>query len=261
MFTERTLGDELAAVRAAYAPDALVLNCATDFETLDPEVAEELLLVTDSVDPLAIDPSWVPSTAPDQLHQYADAEFTVGLPGDGGVVWTTQTTPACVLVKPRLETSPDSFVDFLVAEALVQTGLGEPETFLGFFGDRYADLAAVTDPRLDPAGTYQLAVALYEAYLGLRTREAFETWAADYPDLHAAWADAGDRLQPRLSDLSSEVARGQTNFPAAAELACSAVKHGLDLPTPFAALDTDAYREHGAEYAVQWAEKTFEQLD
>lgn len=261
MFTERSLGEELDAVRAAYAPDAVVLNCATDFETLDPEVAEELLLVTDSVDPLSPDPSWVPRTAPEQLHHYAGSDFTVGLPGDGGVAWTTQTTPACVLVKPRLESSPESFVDFLVAEAIVQTRLGEPETFLGFFGEQYADLAAATDPRLDPAGTYQLAVALYEAYLGLQTREAFETWAEDYPELHEAWADAGDRLEPRLSDLPTEVARGQTNFPAAAELACSAVKHGPELPTPFDALDTAAYRDHGAEYAVQWAGKTFEQLD
>jgi hypothetical protein len=260
MFTERTLGDELDAVRAAYAPDALVLNCATDFETLDPDVAEELLLVTDSVEPLAIDPSWVPGTAPEQLHRYADAEFTVGLPGDGGVAWTTQTDPPCVLVKPRLETSPESFVDFLVAEALVQTSLGEPEQFVAFFAERYPDLAAVTDERLGPSGTYQLAVALYEAYLGLQTRELFEFWDDDYPALSDAWADAGERLEPRLGDLSTELARGQTDFAAAAELACSAVKHGLELPTPFSALDAAAYGEHGAAYAVQWAETTMETL-
>ena len=45
-------------------------------------------------------------------------------------------------------------------------------------------------------------------------------------------------------------------FPEATEYACSAIKHGLELPTPFGALDTDAYREYGAEYAVTWAEKT-----
>jgi hypothetical protein len=38
------------------------------------------------------------------------------------------------------------------------------------------------------------------------------------------------------------------------------VKHDLDPPAPFAALDTQAYRDHGAEYAVRWAEKTFSQL-
>jgi len=260
MFTERSLDGELAGVRDRYAPDARVLNCATDFETLDPAVAEELLLVTDSVDPLVRDPAWIPANAPDQLREFVGSDFAIGLPGDGGVAWTTQTEPACVFVKPRLETSPDSFVDFLVAEALVQTSLGAPEQFLDFFGERYADLAAVADERLGPSGTYQLAVALYEAYLGRQTREEFAGWADDYPALHAAWVDAGERLEPRLSDLSGEVARGQTDFAAAAELACSAVKHDVEVPTPFAALDTSAYLDHGADYAVQWTETTFEKL-
>ena len=127
MFSERAIEGDVAAVRDAYAPDTVVLNAATDFETLDPAAAEDLLLVTDAVDPLALDPSWLPDSAPDQLHQYVGSDFTVGLPGDGGVAWTTQTEPACVVVKPRLETSPDAFVDFLVAEALVETGFGEPE--------------------------------------------------------------------------------------------------------------------------------------
>lgn len=260
MFSERALDGDVAAVRETYAPDAVVLNAATDFETLDPAAAEDLLLVTDSVAPLSLDPSWLPDSAPDQLGRYAGSEFTVGLPGDGGVAWTTQTEPVCVIVKPRLETSPDAFVDFLVAEAIVEASLGEPEQFVEFFGGRYRDLAAVTDPRIGPTGTYQLAVALYDAYLGLQTREAFETWADDYPDLYDAWTDAGERLQPRLGDLSTELARGQTDFAAAAELACSALKHGLELPAPFAALDTAAYGDHGADYAVRWAEKTFDQL-
>jgi len=261
MFTERSLKGDLVAVRSTYAPDAVVLNCATDFETLDPAVAEELLMQTTSIDPVSPDPSWVPEDAPELLQRYVGSEFTIGLPGDGGVAWTHQTDPPCVLVKPRLETSPSAFVDFLVAEALVQTSLDEPEQFLGFFGEQYADLAAVTDPQLDAAGTYQLAVALYDAYLGRQTRQEFSEWAQAYPDLYDAWADAGERLEPRLSDLSGEVARGQTDFAAAAELACSGVKHGLDLPAPFGALDTAAYRDHGAAYAVRWAEKTFEQLD
>ena len=260
MFSERALNGELAAVRDAYAPDAAVLNSSTDFETLDPATAEDLLLVTDSVDPLTLDSSWLPDSAPDQLRRYVGSDFTVGLPGDGGVAWTTQTEPACVIVKPRLETSPGPFVDFLVAEALVETGLDEPEQFVEFFGERYRDLAAVTDPHVGSTGTYQLAVALYDAYLGLQTRTAFESWAADYPELHAAWDDAGERLRSRVEGLSTELARGQTDFAAAAELACSAVKHGLELPAPFAALDTAAYGDHGADYAVRWAEKTFEQL-
>jgi len=261
MFSERTVDGDVAAVRDAYAPDAVVLNAATDFETLDPAAAEDLLLVTESVDPLSLDLSWLPDSAPEQLERYVGSDFTVGLPGDGGVAWTTQTEPACVIVKPRLETSPESFVDFLVAEAIVETSLGEPEQFVAFFGDRYRDLATVTDPHVGPTGTYQLAVALYDAYLGRQTRAAFETWADDYPDCYDAWADAGERLQPRLSDLPGEVARGQTDFAAAAELACSAVKHDLELPAPFAALDTAAYEDHGADYAVRWAEKTIEQLD
>jgi len=260
MFSERAIDGDVAAVREAYAPDAVILNSATDFETLDPAAAENLLLVTESVDPLALDPAWLPDSAPAQLERYVGGEFTVGLPGDGGVAWTTQTEPACVVVKPRLETSPSSFVDFLVAEAIVETSLGEPEQFVEFFGERYRELAAITDPRIGPTGTYQLAVALYDAYLGLRTREVFGSWADDYPGLYDAWADAGERLQPRLSDLSGEVARGGTDFAAAAELACSAVKHGLELPAPFAALDTAAYGDHGADYAVRWAEKTLEQL-
>jgi len=249
MFSERALDGAVAAVRDDHAPDAVVLNAATDFETLAPATAEELLLLTQSVEPVDPDSSWVPDSAPEQLHRYVGADFTVGLPGDGGVVWTIQTEPACIVVKPRLETSPESFVDFLVAEALVEASLGEPEQFLSFFADQYRELAAVTDPRLGPTGTYQLAVALYDAYLGRQTRQIFE-----------GWADAGERLEPRLADLSGEVARGQTDFSAAAELACSAVKHGLELPAPFAALDTEAYGDHGADYAVRWAEKTFEQL-
>jgi len=261
MFTERTLDGELAAVRATHAPDALVLDCDQDFETLDPAVAEDLLLVTDSVEPVTVDPEWVPASAPDELHRYAGGDFTIGLPGDGGVAWTRQTDPPCVLVKPRLAGSPDEFVDFLIAEALVEVGLDAPESFPGFFGERYRDLSAASEPRLSPAGTYQLAVALYDALLGLRTRETFAGWADEHPALFAAWQDAGERLEPRLSDLPGEVARGRTDFAAAAELACSAVKHGLELPTPFAALDSAAYPEHGADYAVEWAERTFAELE
>jgi hypothetical protein len=57
------------------------------------------------------------------------------------------------------------------------------------------------------------------------------------------------------------VATGETSFAAAAELACSAVKHAVDPPTPFGALDTAAYRHHGAEYAVEWIERTLTELE
>jgi hypothetical protein len=258
MFTERDLTGELPAVRDAHAPDALVLDCERDFETLDPAVAEELGLLVDSLDPASYDPEWVPADAPEELHRYASSDFTIGMPEDGGVTWTHQTDPPVLLVKPRLETSPGPFVDFLIAEALVETGLGVPEQFLGFFEAHYRELSEAVP--LAAPGVYQLAGALYTAYVGLQTREVFTDWDGAYPDLHDAWADAGERLDPRLSDLSSELAMGQSDFPAAAELACSAVKHGRDLPAPFAALDSSAYAQAGPEYAVAWARKTFEKL-
>jgi hypothetical protein len=263
MFESRGLDGALAAVRETHAPDALVLNTERDFETLDPAVAEELGLLVDGLDPVGYPEEWLPSEVPDQLARYAGSDFTVGLPGDGGVTWTRQTEPPVVFVKPRLRTSPEPFVDFLLAEALVEVGLELPESFLPFFGERYHELAAAVP--LDPPGVYQLAAALYTAYCGLHTREVFADWAGEYPDLFDAWVDAGERLEPRLSDLSTEVARGQTEFPAAAELACSAIKHAADdrieVPTPFAALDASAYAQTGPEYAVEWARKTFEKLD
>ncbi|ELZ28209.1 hypothetical protein C475_05370 [Halosimplex carlsbadense 2-9-1] len=261
MFTERDLSPDIAAVRDEHAPDALVLDCARDFETLPAAQAEDLALVTDALDLQSFPDEWLPTDAPELLRRYASDELTVGAPGDGGVAWTRQTDPPVVLVKPRLEGSPDAFVDFLVAEALVQVGLDRPEHFLGFFGERYPDLAAAGERRLDPTATYQLAAALYDAYLGLHTRAVFADWDGDHPDLFDAWADAGERLEPRLADLSTELARGETGFGDAAELACAAIKHGQEPPTPFGALDTEAYREYGADYAVQWAEKTFDRLD
>jgi len=264
MFEERDLSPSLAAVREDHGPGALVLDCERDFETLPPAVAEELGLLVDGLDPVSHPAEWLPSDAPEQLVRYAGDEFTVGMPGDGGVAWTRQTEPPTVFVKPRLEGSPESFVSFLVANALVESGLGHPEHFLGFFAERYPELARAA--ALSPADTYQLAAALYDAYLGLHTREVFAAWDGEYDDLHAAWVDAGERLRPRLDGLSAAVATGDTSFAAAAEFACSAIKHAagghdIDLPAPFGALDTAAYRHHGVSYAVQWAETTFEKLD
>lgn len=258
MFEPRDLPDELAAVRRAHAPDALVVDTERDFRTLEPAVAESLGMLVDAFEPFTAPDEWVPASAPDALQQYAGDAFTVGLPGDGGVAWTRQTRPPTVFVKPRLEGSPDAFVEFLLAEALVQVDVAPHESFLAFFGDQYPALAAATP--LSPADSYQLGAALYDAYVGRLTRPVFEGWADDRPDLHAAWVDAGERLGPRLADLPGEVARGETEFAAAAELACAALKHGLDLPDPFAALDTSAYEQHGAGFAVQWAETTFEKL-
>ena len=260
MFDERDLPAELHGVRDEYAPKAVVIDTERDFETLPPAVAESLGLYVDSIAPASYPIEWLPPSAPDQLAEYAGEDFTVGTPGDGGVAWTVQTDPPVVLVKPRLRGSPSEFIDFLVAEALVQIGLDMPEFFLPFFGDAYRDLDAATT--LSPADTYQLAVALCEAYIGLHTRDVFETWDDEaYPDLHEAWRDAGERLSPRVSDLPEAVALGRTDFADAAELACSAIKHDIEIPTPFGALDTEAYREYGPNYAVQWTQRTFEQID
>lgn len=258
MFEERDLTPAQADVRETHAPEALVFDTERDFETLDPALVENLGLVVDRFDPLSYPAEWVPESAPEALHRLVSNEFTIGMPGHGGIEWTHQTVPPTVFVKPRLGDSPDDFVEFLVAEGLVQVGLDRPEHFLGFFREDYPDFSEAVPMR--PLNTYQLAVGLYEAYLGLETREIFAGWADEQPELHEAWVDAGERLGKRLEDLPNEIAAGETDFATATELACNGVKHDLDLQAPFAALDTQAYLEHGPDYAIRWAEKTFEKL-
>ena len=289
MFSTRPLDDDLAAVRDRYAPGSPVLDVETDFETLPPAAAEDLGLFVNALDPASYPAEWLPEPVPDLLRKHVGPTFTVGLPGDGTVVRTAQTDPPTVLVKRRAEGTPDDFLAFLIAERLVQIGCepapgavggdagstaGDaprlPETFLPFFGERYPDLDAAIrrpDPEtgasttgFGPTDTFQVANALFDAWVGLHTRDAFASWSEEYPRLFDAWADAGERLSGRLGDLSAEVARGDTDFPSATEYACSAVKHDLDLPAPYGALDTAAYRERGATYAVAWAEKTFAAL-
>ncbi|WP_372910440.1 hypothetical protein [Salinigranum sp.] len=257
-FERRSLTGEVAAVREAYAPDSLVLDVGRDFETLPPAVAEDLGLLADSLAPASYPSEWLPDDVPETLAHYASSDFTIGLPSDGTVVWTRQTVPPTVLVKFRARGTPDEFLQFLLAEAFVELSLDVPESFLPFFGERYVALDAAVGS--GPADVFQVAAALYDAWVGLQTREVFAGWGDDYPDLYDSWRDAGDRLAGRLDDLPAEVARGKTSFAAATEYACSAVKHDLDPPAPFAALDTQAYRDHEAEYAVRWAEKTFAQL-
>ncbi|MFB6101175.1 MAG: hypothetical protein ABEJ73_01250 [Haloplanus sp.] len=259
MFERRSLPEDLDAVRASHAPESLVLDVDTDFETLPPATAEDLGLLVDALDPASYPAAWVPDDAPRPLHRYAGSDFTIGLPGDGTVTWTRQTDPPTVLVKARAEGTPDEFLDFLIAEALVEVGLDVPESFLPFFGSHYPDLDAAIP--LDPASVYQIAAALYDGWLGRQTRPIFADWADESPRLHDAWIDAGDRLRGRVEGLPGAVARGETAFPDATELACAAIKHGLDLPAPFEALDTTAYVDYGAEYAVRWATTTFEKLD
>lgn len=258
MFTERSLAGEVEAVREAYAPEALVFDVATDFETLPPAAAEDLGLVVDALDPKRYPDDWLPDDAPALLRRYAGSDFTIGMPGDGTVVWTRQTRPPTVLLKRRAQGTPEAFLEFLLAEAFVQLDLGVPEHFLPFFGPRYRRLDDAVG--LGSGDVYQIAAALFDGWIGLRTREEFAAWGDTYPELFETWVDAGDRLEPRLNDLPSAVARGDVRFPEATEYACSAIKHGLELPPAFAALDTAAYEEHGAAYAVRWAEKTFERL-
>ncbi|EMA40912.1 DUF7089 family protein [Halobiforma nitratireducens] len=262
MFEPRDLSEPVAGVRDDHAPDALVFDCERDFETLPPAQAEELGLVTDSIQPATYPDSWLPEDAPSLLARYAGSDLTVGMPGDGSVVWTRQTDPPVVLVKPRVEGTPEPFLQFLLAEAFVELGLEVevPEHFIGFFEDSYPELDAAT--ALDPNGTYQVAAALYDGWVGLQSREVFAEWHgdSDRPQLGDAWQDAGSRLEDRVSGLPRAVARGETEFADATELACAAIKHAIELPAPFAALDTDAYRTHGADYAIRWAEKTFDSL-
>jgi hypothetical protein len=259
MFTERDLTPAVAAVKEEH--DSLVLDAEQDFETLPAAAAEDLGLLVDDLDPLSAPDTWLPPDAPEVLREYASNAFTVGMPGDGSVAWTRQTDPPVVVCKPRLDDTPDAFADFLVAEAVVQAGLGDPEHFLGFFADRYPAFDAAFDP-LGPVETYQVAAACHDASLGLAARDIFAGWqtGATTP-LFEAWVDAGDRLTGRLEGLPGGVARGETDFADAAELACNGVKHALDIPAPFDALDAAAYRDHGAAYAVRWAEKTAETVE
>jgi len=259
MFDRRDLDDDVAAVRDEHAPDAVVLDVAADFETIPPAAAEDLGLFADGLTPASYPAAWLPEDAPSALVTYAGTDFTVGMPGDGTVTWTRQTTPAAVLVKKRAEGTPAGFRRFLLAEAFVQLGTDAPEHFLPFFGEAYPALDAAVP--LGPGEVYQIAAALYDAWLGIQTRDFFREWEATHPGLYDAWTDAGARLEGRLSTLTEAVARGGTSFPEATEYACSAVKHGLDLPAPFAALDTEAFVEYGPEYGVRWAEKTFEKLE
>ena len=259
MFDRRDLSDDVDAVREAHAPGALVLDVSADFETIPPAAAEDLGLLVDALDPATYPSEWLPEDAPSALVAYASSDFTVGMPGDGTVAWTRQTSPPTVLVKKRAEGTPSEFLDYLLAEAFVQIGTDAPEHFLPFFGERYRDLDDAAP--LGPADVYQIAAALYDAWLGLQTRDVFAAWEETQPRLFDAWEDAGSRLEGRLSRLPRAVARGETSFAEATEYACSAVKHDLDLPAPFAALDTRAFVEYGPEYGVTWAKKTFEKLE
>jgi len=253
MLSERSLSGALAAVRSARTPDAIVLDAERDFETLSPEGLSELREYVEGPTPHPAEADWLPEEAPELLGVLVGPDPVVGMPGDGAVAWTPRTDPPVVIVKGRTEGSPAAFMEFLLAEALVELGVDLPEHFLDFFGSDFPEF--VEGLGADPATAYQIAVAVCEAYRGHHTRPVFEGWAGEHESLHDAWLDAGDRLDERLDGLAVEVAGGQTAFADAAELACAGVKHGLDVPTPFSPLGSAAFEEYGASFAVKWAEK------
>jgi hypothetical protein len=213
MFSQRDLAGDLAAVREAYAPEAIVLDCDRDFQTLPPEHRDDLALLVDSLSPSEYDADWLPEDAPQILYRLASSDFVVGTPGDGAVAWTTQTEPPVVFVKARIEGTPEAFADFLVAEALVEAGLGLHEQFLGFFEDEYRAFDDAVDA--DPASVYQLASACCDAYRGLHTREEFESWGEDYPDLHEAWVDAASTASRGKSRAARRRSRTPPSWRAA----------------------------------------------
>jgi hypothetical protein len=174
MFDHRELSSPVAAIKDAYAPNAIILDVESDFETIPPAIAEGLGIFVESVTPSSYPTDWLPSDAPSPLIQYAGSEFTIGMPGDGTVTWTRQTTPPTILIKQRAAGTPTQFLEFLIAEAIVQIDTGVPEHFLPFFESAYTELDSAVP--LGPAEVYQLAVALYDAWVGLQTRPTFNSF-------------------------------------------------------------------------------------
>lgn len=259
MFHSYGMRDDLRNLRDDYMADVEVIECAREFETMPEDWVYELAIITDAIDPVTYPPEWIPPSAPAALDRHVGADPVVGLPGDGGVTWTKQTDPPLVIVKPRLGGAPEDFRDFLVAEAIVQLSLAHPETAIAFFRESYPTMQTATGDDADLA--FRLAVSLFDAWKGLSTRKHFREWGDDYARLHAAWEDAGQRLGPRIDSLPALLSNRSIRFGEATELACSAIKHDIPLPTPYDALDVDAYRERGAPFAVRWTERTLEQLD
>ena len=259
MFSTYRLTGDGAALKEAVAPDLLVLTSEQEFETMPTDWLFELALVTDDIETTSYQEAWIPATAPRALQQLTGNDPVIGAAGDGGVTWTRQTDPPIVFLKPRTEGIPEAFLEFLVAEAMLDVVLSHPEHPLDFFAADYPLLQEAVGG--DPGLAHRLSGALTEAWCGLGRRERFRAWDDAYPSLYAAWRDAGERLAGRIQTLPSELASGSLGFAAATELACSAIKHDIRLPQPFDALDVAAYREHGSSFAIRWTERTFAQLD
>lgn len=258
MFSEYELGDDLRDLSESHGCDVRVVTAERDFEILPEEGLYEIALITEEISPTPASADWLSAESPSALTRLTKNDIAVGLPGDGGVTWTAQTTPALIIVKPRLTGAPSDFIDFLVAEAILQLARGHPEHLLAFFGDNYRSLERAVNDDTDLA--YRLAVSLFMGWQGLDTRPTFQTWENEYPRLGEAWSSAGDHLEDRVNALPALMADGSLGFGAATELACSALKHDLSLPAPFRALDVTAFRDHGARFAVTWAERTYDEV-
>lgn len=257
MFAARDCSATVHGLREEVLADGLVVDCAREFDVLSEDLLYELALFTDDVDPIPYPDDWIPDDAPDPIARLAGADPVVGRPGQGSVTWTRQFDPSLVIVKPRGRELPDRFLDFRLAEAILVCSLDVPEHPLGFFRGRYPVLQATVG---DPDAAMRLASALYEAWIGLTVRPRFEAWAEDHPTLHEGWKEAGRLLADRVAELPALRADGSIDFLEATDLACSAVKHGYDLPAPFGALGVNAYRTEGATYALRWLERTVASL-
>ncbi len=252
MFSERTLPDALERLRDEHAAGCLVLQCEQEFETMPAEWVYDLALVTEDIRPLSHPAAWIPEDAIPAIERTAGVDPAIGMPDDGSVTWTRQSEPPLVLVKPRASQLPDAFRQFLIAEALVEVGMGVPETPVCFFEERFPEVHAIMD---EPTAAFQVAAALRRAWIGRQTRNVFSAWDGAYPSLQQAWQDAGDRLAGRVEDIPTLLAENELAFAEATELACNAVKHGIALPAPFDALDVEAYVDQGAPYALRWLEE------
>lgn len=253
MFAARDLSDDLAALRDEHAPSARVVETEQEFETMPTDWLFELAIVTDELQPLAYPADWLPDDATSAARRTTDRDPAIGMPDDGSVTWTRQTEPPMVFIKPRAAGLPDEFCDFLIGEALVELGAAYPETPVCFFRERYRSVQSAVG---SPTVAYQLAAALRTGWIGRETRTIFTEWADPYPGLHAGWVDAGDRLRDRVESIPTLLNTGEIAFGDATELACSAIKHDLALPAPFAAIDVEAYSEQGPEFAERWIEET-----
>ena len=253
MFATRDLSPPVAAWQTEVLPDARVVDCGREFDVLPADLTYELALFTDAVTPVTYPDTWIPGDAPSHLQRYTGSNPVVGRPGQGSVTWTRQYDPPVVIVKPRGRDLPESFLAFVLAEALLVCSLGLPEHPLGFFEGNYQELQDIVG---EPAPTARLAGALFDAWIGLHTRPRYRGWANDHPELLAAWEEAGRLLDDRIANLQDRRTSGSIDFLEATDIACSAIKHGHDLPSPYQALAVDRYRTEGAPYALRWVERT-----